>query len=376
MTSTPNPKPVIPTPLALRWREFKISIVPIIVFVAALIAAVIVWNHHVVPVSMVGRVETVQADVVSPKPGLLTQLQVTRFQKVSSGDPIVQVITTDPNIVTASLAVIQAEVKLLQIGMAPVANAQRNAINYEQMRMDYMRQRVELATTRVNYQLAVDEFQRMEKLYHDKLISDAEFDTAKSKQDALKVEIEEKEKLVAQSEQALQRLQSVGDAAKEPQNQLQAAIAVQEEKLRLTEAQLKPITLKAPIDGMVSMIHRWNGENVAVGEPIVTISALQSDRIVGYLRQPFYIRPKTNMSVTICTRGINRRIAQGRILAIGAQLQPLNDAFVPPTRFNNLVELGLPILVNLPSELKAQAGDMPIVHPGEFVDLKIFGNVW
>jgi multidrug resistance efflux pump len=332
--------------------------------------------NHVVPVSMIGRVETVQADVVSPKPGLLTQLQVTRFQKVSSGDPVVQVITTDPSIVAASLAVIQAEVRLLQIGMAPVQNAQRNAINYEQMRMDYMRQRVELATSRVNLQLAIDEFQRMEKLYRDRLISDAEFEVAKNKKEALTVEITEKEKLVTNTEQALQRLQSAGDAAKEPQTQLQAAIAVQEEKLRLTEAQLKPITLKAPIDGMVSMIHRWNGENVAVGDPIVTISALQSDRIVGYLRQPFMIRPQTNMVVRICTRGVNRRVATGKILAVGAQLQPLNDAFVPPTRLNNLVELGLPILVSLPGELRSQAGEMPIVHPGEFVDLKIVSNIW
>jgi multidrug resistance efflux pump len=376
MTSTPNPKPVIPTPLALRWREFKFRTMPVIFFLAALIAAVIVWNHHVVPVSMVGRVESIQADVISPKPGLLTQLQVTRFQQVLCGDPIAQVITTDPSIVTASLAVIQAEVKLLQIGMAPVENSQRNAINYEQMRMDCMRQHVDLATDRVEFQQAVDDFQRADKLHREKLISEADFEAARSKQNALKAEVEEMEKLVTQTEQALQRLQLVGDAVKEPQNQLQAAIAVEEEKLRLTEAQLKPIMLKAPIDGMVSMIHRWNGENIAVGEPIVTISAMQSDRIIGYLRQPLTIRPRTNMAVIICTRGMNRHMAQGKILAVGAQLQPLNDVLVPPTRFNNLVELGLPILVSLPSELKVQAGDIPIVHPGELVDLRIVGNVW
>jgi multidrug resistance efflux pump len=371
----PNPKPVIPTPPELRWREFKIQILPGIVFLIVLVAAVAIWSYAFIPVSMVGRVETVQADVVSPKPGLLTQLQVKRFQQVSAGEPVVQVITTDPNIVVASLAVIHAEVRLLQIGMAPVENSQRNALSYERMSMDFMQQRVEIATARVNFQLATDEFQRMDRLYHDKLISDAEFEAAKSKQEALKVEVEEKGKLVSHTEQALQRLKLAGDIAKEPQSQLQAAIAVQEEKLRLTEAQLNPITLKAPIDGMVSMIHRWGGENVAVGEPIVTISALQSDRIVGYVRQPLMIRPQTNMVVRICTRGVNRRVAIGKILAVGAQLQPLNDAFVPPTRFNNFVELGLPILVSLPSELKSQAGEMPIVHPGEIVDLKILDRI-
>lgn len=364
-------KNVIPTPPAVRWREFRVKIVPFIVFVAMAIAAIGLWREYVVPVSMVGRVENIQTEVACAQAGTVTRLRVTRFQKVSAGEPIAEVITTDPKIMAATLAVINAEIEMLHAGISPAEGAQRTTINYEEMRMDWMKYRTELATARVNFQFAENEFQRSEKLFKEKVLSASDFEKALATRDIYKKEIDEKTALVANAEESVKRLEKATSSGKSSEAQLNAAINAEDQKLKLAEAQMNPITVCSPMDGSVLMIHRYNGENVAAGVPIVTIGALQSDRIVGYIRQPFNATPDKDMLVRVRTRGSHRREGMGKILAVGPQLQPLNDEFMSPTRLNNLVELGLPVYVSMPPELKSGPGEPIRLHPGEFVDMTL-----
>jgi multidrug resistance efflux pump len=364
-------KPLIPTPPAIRWREFRVKIVPLIVFVVMAAVATVLWRQYVVPVSMVGRVENIQTEVACAQAGTVTQLRVTRFQKVAAGDPIAEVITTDPKIMAASLAVIRAEVEMMRAGMSPADTAQRATINYEQMRMEWMKYRTDLATARVNLQFAENEFQRSEKLYKEKVLSASDYEKALALRDAYQKEIDEKTVLVANAEDGVKRLEKATAPAKSPETQLQAAIDVSEQKLKLAEAQMTPVTVRSPIDGSIIMIHRYNGENVSAGVPIVTVGATQADRIVGYIRQPFYATPEKDMLVKVRTRGGARREGLGKILAVGPQLQPLNDEFMSPTRLNNLVEMGLPVYVSMPPELKSGPGEAVRLHPGEFVDMTL-----
>jgi multidrug resistance efflux pump len=364
-------RPIIPTPPAVRWREFRVKIVPLIVFVVMAVAATGLWRQYVVPVSMVGRVENIQTEVACAQSGTVTQLRVTRFQKVAAGDPIAEVITTDPKVMAATLAVIRAEVEMIHAGISPADTAQRATINYEEMRMDWMKYRTDLATARVNLQFAQNEFERAEKLYQGKVLSASDYEKARSLRDSYQKEIDEKTTLVNNAEESVKRLEKATASAKSPETQLQAAIDVSEQKLKLAEAQMTPVTVRSPIDGSIIMIHRYNGENVSAGVPIVTIGAMQADRIVGYIRQPFYTTPKTDMLVRVRTRGGSRREGVGKILAVGPQLQPLNDEFMSPTRLNNLVELGLPVYVSMPVELKSGPGEPICLHPGEFVDMTL-----
>ena len=96
-----NPLPVIPTPLAQRWREFRFRIVPILVFLGVLLVLTVMWRQYVSPPILVGQVEPMTAYVTSPKPGTLAQLNLARMQRVKAGDPVGQVITTDPKVLTS-----------------------------------------------------------------------------------------------------------------------------------------------------------------------------------------------------------------------------------------------------------------------------------
>src|SRR6266516_4475526 len=273
-----NSLSVIPTPLAQRWREFRFPIVPILVFLGLLLVLTVMWRQYVSPPMLVGQVEPMTAYVTSPKPGTLAQLNLARMQRVKAGDPVGQVITTDPKVLTSSLAVIQAEIQLLRVNLQPIIDQQRYAINYDLIRLDWLSQRVDLATARVKLQLAENDLRRTTELFRDNIVSEKVFDQMKSARDKLQTEVEERSKIVAELEENLQSLrirEDPGESSQKPpgpREVLQASIAVQESKLRLTEAELSPVTLRAPMDGMVSVINHRSGEAIIAGEAVVTLT--------------------------------------------------------------------------------------------------------
>src|SRR6267154_2120718 len=154
----------IPIPLVQRWRDARLRILPVIAFVATCGALMFLWKEHVAGRAMIGQAEPVLSNVSSYRPGVLAELLVGRFQKVKAGDPIGKVLVTDPRILTSSLAVIQAEIDSLRANMKPVLVQQHNAMDYDQLRLDWMKERAQLASARVNLELAETEFHRMDEL--------------------------------------------------------------------------------------------------------------------------------------------------------------------------------------------------------------------
>jgi multidrug resistance efflux pump len=366
-----NPLPVIPRPRGQHWQDFRLRAVPPIVVGLAVAATAWLWNRSGGVPLLVGEAETVRADVGALADGTVTELLVHQFQIVAAGDPIAVVAKNDPETLIAGLAAIRADLELTRARMA--LDEERNVQNNEQLRLDLMTRRIDLATTKINLQQAENELQRVAKLYQEKIApqgigvnGQVGYDVALRDRDALRVAVEEKTKLVADLESALQRLQQAfpqptPGATNDP---VGAAITAQERRLRLLES---PVTLKAPIAGMVTDILRVQGENVVAGAAVATISAMESDHIVGYVRQPLVIEPKVGMPVRIRTRGFVTRQATEKILQVGAAMKVVTS----PLRirgFNPSLERGLPILIKMPEALKAH------VHPGELVDLRILAD--
>lgn len=351
--------PPIPTPFGQRWREFKIQVLPIIVFLCVLGAILLLWRSYVQPTGIVGMVETDSTHIASIVPGKLAGLNVKRFQRVKAGEVLGQVLTTDPKVLEASLGVITAEINLIRSGMAPAVGQARIELDYYRLRLDFMKERVTQAGNRIDLAQAEDNFRRQEKLYtNGVIVAQRQFEDAKAVKDRLDGEIRERDKYLAYFERELQRTMPLTNAP----DPVQAAIAVQEQHLKLTEAQMTPITLTCPVDGVVSAVHHASGENVVAGAPILTISAPQADRIVGFLRQPLNISPKVGDLVRVRSRSPGRSAADATVLEVGNQMELIYTNLLGPNP-QNRSEMGLPILVSLPPALK--------LIPGEIVDLVI-----
>ncbi len=349
----------IPIPMQQRWRDARQRIVPAIVFASALAALAWLWKDHTASRVMVGQAEPVLSNVSCYKPGMLAELNVARFQKVKAGDLIGRVMVTEPKILASSLAVIQAEIESLRANMKPVAVQQHNAMDYDQLRLDWMKQRTQLAAARVNLELAGTEFHRMDELFKDKIVAERVYDQAKAARDRLQNEVENMSKLVDEAEQQLQSLQLTNgtDISKVSIDPLRAAIAVQESKLQLTEAELSPITVRAPIDGIICTVFHRAGESVTAGQPIVAVATLNPVRIVGYLRPPIMDEPKPGMKVEVRTRGVPRVMGAAHIVEVGTQLEAVPATLLGPMKLAS-AELGLPVEISLPEALKIRAGEL------------------
>src|SRR5262249_30540521 len=158
--------------------------------------------------------------------------------RVKAGDTVGKVLVTDPRILASSLAVIQAEIDALRASQRPVLSQERNVMDYQQLRLDWMRQRAQLAAARVNLDLAGSECHRMAELFKDQIVSQRDSERAKANRDRLQQEVSELGRLVEEGERGFQQLQrtDVPGASVPSADPLAAAIAVQESKLRLTEA--------------------------------------------------------------------------------------------------------------------------------------------
>jgi multidrug resistance efflux pump len=143
---------------------------------------------------------------------------------------------------------------------------------------------------------------------------------------------------------------------------LVAAIAVQESKLRLTEAELSPLVVKAPIDGIVTTIFHRVGEAVTAGQPIVAIATFNPVRIVGYLPVPLAAQPTVGMEVQVRTRGLRRELGKATVTEVGTQLESVPATLLGPIHFASIVQ-GLPVDISLPPNLK--------ILPGELVDITL-----
>src|SRR5213594_3144403 len=91
-----NKLPPIPSPPGKLWREFRIQLLPVLVFLGAVVAAGVLWKTSLAAPSLVGQVESIQAEVRSPDTGVLAMLYVTDHQVVKMGDVIGEVDTSDP----------------------------------------------------------------------------------------------------------------------------------------------------------------------------------------------------------------------------------------------------------------------------------------
>ena len=167
-------------------------------------------------------------------------------------------------------------------------------------------------------------------------------------------------------DQRLAELSGVGES-KTPGVNPEAVqlVAKLEARLRNARDEMLPLTLVAPISGIVHSVLRQNGEAVVEGEPLVFLNSPQADRIVAFVRQPYSFTPRIGLPVEIVTRNPPRQRFLTQVNQVGAQLEAITNSLavlVP----GKLVDAGLQIVLPLPPELT--------IRPGEIVDVHVKGS--
>jgi multidrug resistance efflux pump len=357
---------VIPTPPGQKWREFRVRFLPIVVFSGTILAIFFLWTGYISPPTLVAQVEPLIAEVKSFDDGVLTNLFVERYQAVKAGDPIAAVISSENRRLDAQLQLLRSQISLAQLQLGTLVDRDRLAFDYHGLKTDVMRQQTELEIAKAQLPAAEFEMNRARQLREGSIVSEAEFLRLASVYESLQAQIKQLSSNVVflekqlESSRALGEFRSNTETAEAVQKSL---LQMQEQNRKLEQIQTEPIVLRAPIDGIVSTIHRRAGETLMAGELIVTISAQGSERLVGYLSQPLPFNPEVGMPVRLRTRSGRRAEADSVIARIGSQFEVItNVALIHPSM---PPQLGLPLAITIPASLQ------PIVRPGEVIDVTL-----
>jgi multidrug resistance efflux pump len=352
----------IRVPHSVLRREFRMRYLSGFVFIFGVGVAAILWREVGEGGQLAGIGEGIRASVINPRYGIVQQILVQPYQIVEKGEVIAVILPTDP---MAKINLLQTELEIARVRLMPTLS-ENNALDYERLRMEFLRTKTELAAARVNLARAESDVHRNAPLAEEKLVSEDVYELSISMRDLYRTEVEQKSNVVEDVELRLEQLKAFGLSQPSQTNDLKSTIAN-----RLEQAYNEAITnwnqviVRAPISGMIQFVNKQEGELSIEGEILVSLNSLWSDRVISYLRQPFFVEPKIGAKVTITTRDRTRKTVVSEIIQIGAHYDVITNSLAY-LRQGAIVDAGLPIVVRLPANVQ--------IHPGEMVDLRLEGS--
>jgi multidrug resistance efflux pump len=368
-----NALPPITTPMRQHLRRARQQVLPVVILVVVLFAIGLIWKRMARPTSFVGMVETIQTIVTTPDAGVLTNISINPLQEVVAGDVVAEVLTTDPRTVNSRLSVLRGRMQLMEMEMSPILNRQRSALDYERLLVDCAKIKADLATAKAMLDGAKGRYQREAELIKGGVTSKQDYELALTEKLALEAQVEEKQKIVALTEKSLERLAYMADSFVPggENDPLKAALTIEEDKVKLFQAKLRPLELQAPIDGIVTLLHKRAGEQVLPGDAVLTITSRKPERILGYLPQSFPINPSVGMKVEVATRtplALWKTRSVATIVGVSPHLETITNLLMRPITPGISADQQLPVLgrvvtISLPPDLK--------LLPGQPLDIRL-----
>ena len=356
----------IPIPQHQQWREFRVVYLPLLMFGALVCLIVWMWVRYVAPATIIGEVETVRAGIISTVAGTVQELKVDRLASVTNGQELAVVNVLEPDQIKAEVVAVEADLRLMKARMD--LDKTRNVNSYTQLRTDLELEQLNLEAARVKFIQVEGEFGRAKTLYEGQLIAlgsgssrnDFGYDVALRDRNTLLATIAAYEKTVAELQAGVDRLKTAGATQVEPTDPaIEQAIAAQRERLERLE---RPVVLRSPINGFVSIVNHLPGEKIPAGEKILVVSAEKSHRIVAWVRQPLTQRPHEGDTVQVRRATLGQPTFEATVVKVGKQLEEINPTAVPLTTAIQRAEFGLPLIINVDENIELIPGEAVQMH--------------
>ena len=355
----------IPIPWSQQWRQFRVRMLPVLVFILAVGGIAMLWEHDAAPGSIFGEVYAPSSMANSPRAGWIEGGPFTLHAHVEAGQEIAIVRPLPADQAKLALAVLQEEIRMIRLGVGdPILDQQRNQLSWQGLRRDWMLVRSDLASLRVRIRQAEIDQQRYDSLAATGADTQVASEQARALLMSLKAEEEEKARLAAELETTVSAAQQSALASGE--NDLAAGIAAaldwKEAELRQLEAELAPLSIVSPIAGEVTQILRHPGSFVNQGDPVLEIRSGKPEFVIAYLKSPLAFDPEPGMKVEVISRRGAQAIAgRAEVLDLGPQFGLLPFVFQRPLPVT-IEERALMARISLP--------EFPTLFPGELVEIR------
>jgi multidrug resistance efflux pump len=338
----------------------------VIVFLLVGVAVLLLWTERVQSPSFVGKAEGLSAPVTAPETGLIRRVFVEPFDAVRAGDSLFVIELSDSALVSARISVLRAQIELMQAGLDPIADWQRNRINYAGLRTDQMEEQIAASA------LALRELQQQRTLERLRTLVISGAATLQDVEEAeLELDLIRDERALRQehAERIADLIEQIDRTdnrfAGEREDPVLKAVRVLEQEIEALQREFRPVAVVAPIDGVVSAVYFAENSYLPRGEIMMFINDTQVRYLTGYIRQPFTVRPSPGDVVQVRMRTQGREMLVGEIDRIGGRVELIDPALQRPGLTN---ESGLPVRIRLPLD-----HDWPF-FPGEIVDVILEGR--
>lgn len=224
----------------------------VVILVAISIAGYFVSRPE--PLTIQGEAEATEYRVSGKVPGRIEELYVKEGMSVCKGDTLVMIDSPE---VRAKLAQVNAARDAAEAQRLKAANGARQ----EQIAGAYQVWQAAV----VQRDIMKKSFERMQRLYDQKVISAQKFDEVQAKYDAS----------VAQEKAAKSQYDMAASGAREEDKAAALALVHQAEgALMEVQGYLNELYLTSPADGIISSIYPKAGELVGQGAPVMTVTDL------------------------------------------------------------------------------------------------------
>jgi multidrug resistance efflux pump len=373
-------------------------VVPVVVWLVAVASVAVLFYQRSKRFEVIGIARGQIRQVAASCTGRIKSLPVELFQSVKAGQ-VVAVLDTvlDDERLQAELAAISAKVEHLMAQLIPteetitaeatnletdhIADQRRFAVDVENARLRILGLRATIASDRIRLEDDASEVQIVNDLITQNAAAPYEMQKAKALYDSLAQKIQENEVSLEQAQKDLEQAEarlaqfiqrrllhpSVDSACEVIRKEAQ----VQEKLMEHILAKLKPVELKAPIDGVVipvalrtneaplrrpgERVLRREGEVVTAGEAIIAIAAAEPTEIIAYVPQVQLEQIRENASIQLVKINDPLQIATSKVACVCPTIEQMPEQL---WRNPNIPQWGRPILIRIPAGFKVLAGEM------------------
>jgi len=371
----------------------KMHLAPIIVWLGVVVCIAAMFTHRSKRFQVLGIAQGQVHQISSTCTARLKSVTVELFDDVKRGQVLAVLDTVldnenIPEVIQAQLDTVSAEVARLQAELAVTKEQyETEAANAENdRRADERRFNVDVADAR----LRVLELQAMIEADRRDLVSREldskifviggrldvndqspyELKKIKIEYDNLVKGIEDNERLLAEAQRDLGQAQARLDefAKNQPRHVsvdgalavVMRAINVQERRMKELQVQRPLLELRAPFDGVVSLIQRGPGETVRAGEPILTVAETKPREVVAYATEKQAARVKERMVVEVIRTAEpagpdERLVASSQVVEVGPTVEQMPARL---WRNPNIPQWGRPIMIKTPPNLNLVPGEV------------------
>lgn len=351
--STKLPEGRIPVPLSVRIRQFRSRIAPLAVFLISVFVLSILWKDflHSNPSGFEGRVAGEAVDVRSPSAGLVKDVYVKPFQKVTAGDLLIVIDKVEPDFSEASINLLKAEMELFK---AEQSNRLDDTIlRYQRLRLELLENKTSLASKKVELNQSIRNYKRIVDLAIEDISSQQDNEVAKATMEALQAEVGSLQELVGIIEKDLQQLSIANPDAGTVDPSLKGyEVAFQLAQARLNKLQIEhgPVEIRAPISGVVTHFVSSLGRHVFEGDELLSIESDLPTSIVAFIPEPIAEIPAEGTKIYV--RVPHRQKIESQITSVGARLKEIPIEFIATDLMaSSVTQFGLPIKISVPKEL-------------------------